>query len=136
MRTTTSAIPATYVGGATYEFTITVPQDAGASLQAVTIRQEPGLGTVAFNPNESRAIAANGANIPLASIGGASETDTTIAFEQPIQPGETVTVTLKADRTPTLEGVYLYGITAYPVGDQSNGLFLGYGRVQIYGHGG
>ncbi len=28
-------------------------------------------------------------------------------------------------------GVYLFGVTAYPVGDTTDGLFLGYGRISL-----
>ncbi|MEP0919791.1 DUF2808 domain-containing protein [Leptolyngbya sp. DQ-M1] len=135
VRAETNAIPITYVGGAAYEFTIAVPQDAGAPLQAVAITQDGNPRTIEFNLNRSRAIAGNGTNIPLESIGGNQNTATTIAFAQPIQPGETVTVSLKSDRNPSSEGVYLFGITAYPAGDQEHGLFLGHGRVQIYSQG-
>lgn len=136
VRTETSTIAATYMGGTTYEFTIAVPSNAGAPLQAITISQTANPRTVEFNPNQSRAIAVNGANIPLSSIGGAQGKETTIAFQQPIPPGETVTVLLNVDRNPDSAGAYLFGITAYPQGDQINGLFLGYGRVQLYSRGG
>lgn len=132
----TSAIATTNGGGTTYEFTIEVPKDAGAPLQAITITQAANPGTVGFNPNQNRAIAANGTTIPLTSIGGTQGNETTIAFNQPIQPGEAVTVSLKADRNPNSGGIYLFGVTAYPVGDQSNGLFLGHGRVRVYSQGG
>lgn len=135
VRTETSAIAITYVGGTTYEFTIAVPQDAGAPLQAITITQDGNPRTIKFDLNQSRAIAANGKNIPLTSIGGTQGKETTIAFAQPIQPGETITISLKTERNPDSAGTYLFGITAYPVGDQENGLFLGHGRVQIYNHG-
>lgn len=135
VRAETGAVAIAYWGGTTYDFTIAVPQDAGAPLQAVTITQDANPRAVEFNLNQIRAITANGTNIPIASIGGTQGTETTIAFAQPIQPGETVTVTLKTDRNPSSEGTYLFGITAYPVGDQENGLSLGHGRVQIYSQG-
>jgi hypothetical protein len=28
-------------------------------------------------------------------------------------------------------GVYLFGVTAYPMGDHSSGMFLGYGRFHL-----
>ena len=136
VRTETSAIAMTSVGGTAYEFTIAVPKDAGAPLKAITIVQDANPRMIEFNPNQSRAIAANGTNIPLTSIGGASGKETTIAFEQPIQPGDTVIVSLQADRNPPWEGVYQFGITAYAMGNQSNGLFSGFGRVRLYSHGG
>jgi len=122
---------AAFVSGGTYEFTLTVPQDAGAPLQAVTISQAPNAQKVEFALNQSHAIA-NGATVPLASIGGAGNEDITIAFAQPVQPGSTVTISLQAVQNPGTGGVYLFGVTAYPVGDQTHGLFLGYGRVTLF----
>ncbi len=55
-----------------------------------------------------------------------------IAFDPPIAPGQTVTVSLQADRNPLQGGVYLFGVTAFPMGESNSGLFLGYGRVNIF----
>jgi len=84
-----------------------------------------------FAPAQSQAIA-NGAIVPISAIGGATDDSLTIAFEQPIQPGSAVTISLLVDRNPGLGGIYLFGVTAYPVGDSTNGLFLGYGRVTLF----
>jgi len=127
--------PAAFVSDGTYTFTLTVPQDAGAPLQAVTLSQVPNAQKIEFAVNQSRAIA-NGETVPLASVGGTSSDAVTIAFAQPIQPGSTVTISLQAVQNSGSGGVYLFGITAYPVGDQTSGLFLGYGRVTLFSHGG
>jgi hypothetical protein len=79
---------------------------------------------------------AKGTEIPLASIGSNQPKNTgeiTIAFEQPVQPGQTVTVAVKSEANPTFGGVYLFGVTAYPAGESSLGQFLGYGRINFYG---
>ena len=123
--------PASFVSGGTYQFTLTLPQDAGAPLQAVTISQPANAAKMQFAPAQSQAIA-NGAIVPISAIGGATDDSLTIAFEQPIQPGSTVTISLLVDRNPGLGSIYLFGVTAYPVGDSTNGLFLGYGRVTLF----
>lgn len=127
----------------TYEFTITVPADAGASLQAVAISQDSTTQAVEFDQSKSVAFLGDrygaGIQLPLASIGGTElspSEKTTIVFDQPVQPGSTVTIALEAKRNPSSGGIYLFGVTAYPVRDKANGLFLGYGRLTFYDQGG
>jgi Protein of unknown function (DUF2808) len=121
-----------------YEFTIQVPSDAGAALQTLKIVQEQNLDRVSFDPTQSRAFlgdhTARGQSVSLAAIGGEqpkNKSETTVTFNPPIQPGQTVTVVLDATSNPWNGGVYLFGVTAYPEGDQSSGLFLGYGRIHL-----
>ncbi|MGA7935050.1 MAG: DUF2808 domain-containing protein [Kovacikia sp.] len=124
----------------TYQFTIKVPENAGANLEAVRIVQdEKNLGTVQFNVSQSSAFLgetfAGGPAVSLESIGGSQPTNSnevTVAFNPPIAPGQTVTVSLQADRNPWQGGVYLFGVTAFPSGTNNPGLFLGYGRINIY----
>lgn len=125
----------------TYEFTLNVPADAGQPMKAVTIAQAVNLETVQFNVGQSRAFAggrfAAGPEIPLASVGGEQPTNSgaaTIVFEQPVQPGTTVTVAIPVTENPSLGGVYEFGITAYPAGENNQGQFLGYRRINLYGN--
>jgi hypothetical protein len=125
----------------TYEFTVSVPADAGQPLKAVRIAQERNLGTVKFDVSRSKAFAgdryAAGAEIPLASIGGAKPApgEATIVFDQPVQPGSTVTVALEAKANPDFGGIYEFGVTAFPAGENSMGQFLGFGRLSFYSGG-
>lgn len=123
----------------TYQFTVKVPEDAGANLQALRIGQDQETHNVDFDPNQSAAFLGNsfagGPKVPLASIGGAMPADSdavTVVFDPPIAPGQTVTVSLQANRNPRDEGVYLFGVTAFPEGESNQGLFLGHGRVNVY----
>lgn len=124
----------------TYEFTLTLPQDAGQPMKAVMITQVENLETVKFDVSDSKAFIGKrltaSSEIRLASIGGSQPTkpgEVTIVFDQPVQPGSTVTVTLAAQQNPSWSNVYLFGVTAYPVGENSLGQFLGYGRIDFYG---
>jgi Protein of unknown function (DUF2808) len=126
---------AAFVSGGTDEFTLTVPVDAGAPLQAVTLSQAENAAKIQFAPAQSQAVA-NGIPVPISAIGGATRDDITIVFDQPIQPGSTVTISLSVNQNAGTAGSYLFGVTAYPVGDSVNGLFLGYGRITLFGHGG
>jgi hypothetical protein len=123
--------PASFIPGGTYEFTLSLPQNAGNSLQAVTISQGKNAGTIVFASDKSRVVA-NGKDVPLSAIGGEYSEDVTIAFDRPIQPGSTVTISLRVERNARQEGTYSFGVTAYPVGDSTNGLFLGYGHVTLF----
>ncbi|OUC15285.1 MAG: hypothetical protein B0A82_08015 [Alkalinema sp. CACIAM 70d] len=124
----------------TYEFTIALPENARQPLKAIKITQEPNFEIVKFAANRSQAFAGNryaaGPQIALASIGGAEDPagGMTIVFDQPVQPGQTVTVSLEAKANPSWSGVYLFGVTAYPEGESSRGQFLGYGRFHFYGN--
>jgi hypothetical protein len=124
----------------TYQFTLTIPEDAGQPLRAVTITQATNVETVQFNVTRSRAFIgrrAMGSEIQLASVGSdqpANPGEATIVFDQPVQPGNTITIALAARRNPLGNGVYLFGVTAYPDGENGLGQFLGYGRIHFYGN--
>jgi Protein of unknown function (DUF2808) len=122
----------------TYEFTLTVPQDAGQPLKAVKIVQAENLETVKFDISHSQAFIGErltaSSEIGLASIGGEQPSnpgEAMIVFDQPVQPGSTVTIALAAQRNPNRGGVYLFGVTAYPAGENGLGQFLGFGRINF-----
>jgi hypothetical protein len=123
----------------TYEFTLTVPQNAGQPLKAVTITQAENVETIRFNVSDSKAytgrrLTAN-SEIRLASVRGEQPVNPdqqTIVFDQPVLPGSTVTTALAAQKNPNWGGIYLFGVTAYPEGENGLGQFLGYGRIHFY----
>ncbi len=125
----------------TYEFTLTVPKNAGQPLKAVTIAQATNVEAVKFDVSSSKAFVGDrltaSSEVRLASVGGeqpANPGEVTIVFDQPVQPGNTVTVALAVQRNPSWGGVYEFGITAYPDGENGLGQFLGYGRINFYGN--
>lgn len=124
------------ISTAIYKFTIEIPENAGEALQAVKITQKKNINTVVFRDNKSRAAEGKnmaGASIQLASVEGESKPgEITVAFDTPIEPGNTVTIAVKPKRNPSRGGVYLFGVTAYPTGENSSGLYLGSGRIHIY----
>lgn len=135
----TNALHTTAHTASAYEFTISLPADAGAPLKAVTIVQDQNLETIKFSPRQSKAFSgkryAAGPEIPLARIGGTQETPGTvmIVFDQPVQPGSTVTVAVEAQANPIWGGIYEFGVTAYPTDENGRGQFLGYGRISFSG---
>jgi Protein of unknown function (DUF2808) len=53
-------------------------------------------------------------------------------FDQPVQPGSVVTLALQVDANPQIAGIYQFGVTAFPVGENSTGQFLGVERINFY----
>jgi hypothetical protein len=45
-----------------------------------------------------------------------------------------MTIALAAQKNPTSTGVYLFGVTAYPDGENGLEQFLGYGRIHVSGN--
>jgi hypothetical protein len=124
----------------TYKFTLTVPPDAGQSLKSVTITQAKNAETIKFDLRNSRAYIGRqltpNSEVPLISMSGgqpANSGETAIAFAQPALPGNTVTIALAVQKNPVGRGVYLFGVTAYPEGENGLGQFLGYGRIDFDG---
>ena len=123
----------------TYHFTIEVPENAGEALEAVTISPKNNPDNIDFVVNKNSAFIgdsfAGGPNLDLADIGGSlplDSDDITVVFDEPVQPGETVTVKLRAKRNPSRPGIYLFGVTAFPEGENSSGLYLGSGRLHLH----
>lgn len=130
---------AAYFWGATYYFTLVLPENAGEPLQKVVIApqegpdwaylDEGGRNIEAFEGTHHR----SGTKLPLKEVAIDPKThEITIVFDPPVAPGRTLTIALYPVRNPDTGGVYLYGVTAFPVGEKSHGQFLGYGRIHIY----
>ncbi|MEH2022530.1 DUF2808 domain-containing protein [Nostoc sp.] len=132
------------VWGGTYYFTINVPENAGESLQKVTIAQKEGVENIRYNLDDTRAFVgtrdAEGGlrdrketQLKLGAVTNERETRTvSVNFDPPVTPGQTVTIALRPVSNPSFSGVYLLGVTAFPVGEKSHGQFLGFGRFQFY----
>jgi hypothetical protein len=123
----------------TYYFTIEVPSEAGEALEAVTISQKSNLEEIDFNLGNSYAFRGGGLSgqpISLSQIGSSQprENEVTLVFDQPVLPGNTVTIAVDVDQNPLYGGVYQFGVTAFSQGRLSPGLYLGTGRIGFTGH--
>lgn len=124
----------------TYYFTLTLPEEAGEPLGQVAFQQKDSstaIRLVEYEVEETRAFVGTrddrGEELAVAETDFDRDTQTvTVTFAEPVPPGTTVTIGLKAERNPRLAGVYLFGVTAYPAGEPAYGQFLGYGRLHIY----
>lgn len=101
------------------------------------IVQRENLDNIRYQGNATRAFRGNrwvrGPQLSLAAIGGSGESgEMMVVFDPPVQPGQPVTVALKAKQNPTFGGVYQFGVTAYPAGERGIGQFLGYARLNFF----
>lgn len=129
-----------YAWGATYYFTISLPENAGEPLQSLAINQHEGVENIRFDLNDSVAFEGKPSNkrqkIGLKDVVGDRKTRTiTLTFDPPVSPGKTITIGLKPWQNPMNSGVYLFGVTAFPLGEKSHGQFLGFGRLHFYSSG-
>ena len=128
-----------------YYFTIDIPEDAGESLKAVTIQQKTNLEKITFSPDKSRAFFGSqfkkDLSIPIASAELlidrelSTENGVKVIFKEPVEAGNTITISLRA-RNPLYGGIYLFGVTAFPAGANSQGMYLGSGRIHFVIRGG
>lgn len=126
--------------GATYYFTINLPENAGEPLQRVTINQQQGTDNIRYDLDDTRAFLGTrnrkGARLTLGEVTRDQDKKIiSITFDPPVSPGQTATIGLRPVENPTFSGVYLFGVTAFPVGEKSHGQFMGYGRLQFYDSG-
>ncbi len=129
----------TTASSATYYFTLTVPEDAGEPLQRITIAQKDGSSfdqLVRYNTEATRAFIGTPRSRSEAITLGATTFDrdsqtVSVLFDPPVSAGKTVTIGLRPRRNPLSDGVYLFGVTAYPAGEKAYGQFLGYGRLDF-----
>ncbi|WP_287138853.1 DUF2808 domain-containing protein, partial [Crocosphaera sp.] len=54
-----------------------------------------------------------------------------VIFDPPIPPGKTFTIAMKPKSNPEMSGNYQFAITAYPTGENPQGLYLGLGRLNF-----
>ena len=129
----------TATSSATHYFTLSVPADAGEPLQRVTITQKDGANVtrlVQYRTDATRAFVGTRGNREFDLTLGETTFDrksqtTSVSFNPPVPPGKTVTIGLRPVHNPIEDGIYLFGVTAYPAGDNAYGQFLGYGRLDF-----
>ncbi len=136
----TSTFKEAYSPFATYYFTLSLPANAGEPLQRVTINQTEGTVAIRFDLKSTKAFVETGGDTrQRLSLAGATQEKKTqtisITFNPPVPPGQIITISLSPHRNP-LDGVYLFGVTAFPAGAKPHGQFLGFGRLQFYDRGG
>lgn len=120
-----------------YRFLLRIPENAGEPLHRVMIQQLPSQEALFFEAGRTRAFSGDRRHRqPLAISNVEFNLDqqaVMISFDPPIDPGTMLTIVLAPRRNPAYDGVYLFGVTAYPPGgDRAMGQFIGTGRLQFY----
>ncbi|MEN8443729.1 MAG: DUF2808 domain-containing protein [Cyanobacteria bacterium J06555_13] len=117
-----------------YLFNISFPADAGGPLQEIVFSQTEGRDYPSFSIRDTHAYAGGdrNADLPLGLVANDSDEKTmTVVFDPPVEPGQDITVALKAHRNPR-EDTYLYNVVASPQGEAGRSQRIGTGRLQIY----
>lgn len=132
--------PDVSVTDTTYFFTVQVPANAGEPLQRIVLTQQPAQETILFLPEATQAYVGSRRNrLGLGEVNFDSQAQTlSVNFNPPVPPGTRLTLAVSPERNPFYDGVYLFGVTAFPVGEKSQGQYIGTGRLQFYrgGNGG
>ncbi|NMF60670.1 DUF2808 domain-containing protein [Pseudanabaena yagii] len=121
---------------AIYSFQIFIPQQAGASLKKVTIVQKDPIEPISFVSDRTTAYIQEPSG-DLTPVGTQTAIDpntrsVSVVFTSPIPAGKTVIVGLRPQSNPSLEGEYVFGVTAFSDKQQSQGQSIGEGRLGIY----
>ncbi|MEL6468653.1 MAG: DUF2808 domain-containing protein [Cyanobacteria bacterium J06623_4] len=117
-----------------YRFNISIPENAGESLEEVVFSQVEGRDYPSFSIRDTYAYIQGDRSTKLSLGLVANDTDEktmTVVFDPPISPGNEITVALKAHRNP-VDGIYLYEATAFPPGNNGQGQRLGIERLSFY----
>ena len=124
------------VRAARYYFDLELPEDIGEPLKKVVIRQRSGGDDIKFRPEKTEVYLGDHRNkaeqIGAIAVVNEESEAITVEFEQPIPPGNRVTIGIKPRRNPDYAGVYLFGVTAFPQGEKARGMYLGPGRLHFY----
>ncbi|MBW4617915.1 MAG: DUF2808 domain-containing protein [Cyanosarcina radialis HA8281-LM2] len=126
-----------YEWGATYYFTVSIPETAGVPLQQVAISQIEG-DKIKYRLEETHAFEGRhrdrGAKLNLGQVALDKETQTVlVTFDPPVPPGKTVTIGLNPTRNPS-DIICLFRVKVFPAGEQVQPLDLGVGRLHFYWH--
>ncbi|MGK7892953.1 MAG: DUF2808 domain-containing protein [Xenococcus sp. (in: cyanobacteria)] len=122
---------------ARYYFDITIPEDAGAPLKSVKIEMRRGQEYINYKLEKTVAYLGThrrkGDNLTLETVSRDEETGViTVEFANSLPPGSTFTVGLKPRRNPDYSGVYVFGVTVFPQGENPYGLYLGSRSIHFY----
>jgi|688.fasta_scaffold04448_2 hypothetical protein len=121
----------------TYYLTIDFPVAAVEPLDRLVISLTEGHDpTFSYRPEATTAFVNTSEGRQPLSLGEVKEDPAsqtlTLQFNPPLPPGQTITVALAPHRNPRYAGVYLFGVQAYPIGENPQPSFIGYARLSFY----
>ena len=137
---TSATFSAVDVRNVKYYFTIDLPEASAQSLSKITIQQNPSPEDIEFKLSRTQAFIGTrnnrGEALALKSVIQDPQTDAiNITFDPAISPATTLTIGLLAKYNPSVGGVYIFRVRAFPQGNNPTGLDLGVGRFAIYDRG-
>ncbi|MGB3668674.1 MAG: DUF2808 domain-containing protein [Phormidesmis sp.] len=114
-----------------YVFTFDFPAEAVEPLEKLVFDQIEGVGYPRYQSDDSYAFETDsGERLSLSAVeNDQAQRKVTVVFDPPVEPGQQVTVALRA-RNPR-DGLYIYQLTAFPVG-ASVGQYAGVERLNFY----
>ena len=121
---------------AKYYFDLELPNDVGEPLGKVVIKQRTGGDEVQFKPDKTKVYLGSHNDkqqeLEATTFYNEDTGEVTVKFDREVSPGSNLTIALRPKRNPDFAGVYLFGVTAFPPGEKSLGLYLGAGRLHFY----
>ncbi len=122
---------------AEYFFTLSLDEQAGASLGGLTIQQTRGADwQFPFAVERTRAFLGvprrEGRQIPVRASFEPASRLFTLSFPEPVPPGTTVTLSLRPWFNPIQADTYLFQVTAIPSGPNPLPSPVGVGTLRIY----
>ena len=130
----------TYVRS-TYNFKIDIPANAGNNLAKIVINQQPNFETIKLYPEKTKVFlltpdgeipVKHSANLIVDKSKDINEI--TVDFLKPIPSGSKIKLALRA-RNPLYGGIYQFGVTVYPQGNNPRSLYLGIARFHFHQNG-
>jgi hypothetical protein len=128
----------TYDRRPTYYVTVNLPPDAEEPLETLKVTLIEGRFTrLSYRTHDIEVFSGTrrdrGDAYDLATVDYDAESQTlTMQLAEPAAPGQLLTFALRLVRNPRWEGVYLYEVTAAPVGENPQFQRVGTGRIHIY----
>lgn len=121
--------------GATYFFTIDIPQDAAQPLQKVEFILKQGVQYPRFKATSVKAFEGTkrnkGEKLPInIVVSDPSNRTLTVTFDQPVAPGQIITMAVRPVRNPSV-GTYMFEVRGTPAGSTAESQYLGIGRLDF-----
>lgn len=121
---------------ARYYFDLKLPEGVGEPLKRVVFQQRTGSEEIEFKPEQTKAYLNRSRDeedlIDLTTTFNEETGEVVVEFNEPIPIGSELSIGIKPKENPDIGGVYLFGVTAFPRGEKSRGLYLGAGRLHFF----
>ena len=115
---------------------MSIPEGIGEPLKRVVFQQRTGSEEIEFKPEQTKAYLNRSRDeedlINLTTTFNEETGEVVVEFAKPVPIGSELSIGIKPRENPEIGGVYLFGVTAFPRGEKSRGLYLGAGRLHFF----